>query len=80
MLTRHLSHDVKPSIPPETLLETLGTLSILITRFSSPLSMMHYQIHPVQVMTPLLNHPRPAVRKRTIITLGQYRLLFSCGP
>lgn len=69
-----LRYDIKPSTPPETLLETLSTISILNTRFSIHLSTLGFQVHPVKVMTPLLEHPRPAVRKRTIVTLGEYSL------
>ncbi|KAL4244143.1 CAND family protein [Abortiporus biennis] len=60
------------SIPPETLIETLAILSILITRFPSYLSDPHLSPSPLSVLTPLLSHSRPAVRKRTIITLAQF--------
>ena len=56
--------------PPETLIETLAILSILITRFPAYLSNVEPQ--PVTVLTPVLNHPRPAVRKRAITTLAQF--------
>ncbi|CDO71748.1 hypothetical protein BN946_scf184920.g32 [Trametes cinnabarina] len=56
--------------PPETLIETLSILSILISRFPGYLS--NLDIQPIQVLTPLLSHPRPAVRKRAIATLAQF--------
>lgn len=56
--------------PPETLIETLSILSILITRFPSYLANVEPQ--PVAVLTPILDHPRPAVRKRAITTLAQF--------
>lgn len=56
--------------PPETLIETLAILSILITRF--PAYLANVEPQPVPVLTPILNHPRPAVRKRAITTLAQF--------
>ena len=56
--------------PPETLIETLAILSILVTRFPAYLSNVEPQ--PVTVLTPVLNHSRPAVRKRAITTLAQF--------
>ncbi|TBU30790.1 TIP120-domain-containing protein [Dichomitus squalens] len=56
--------------PPETLIETLAILSILITRFPAYLS--NVEPPPVTVLTPVLNHSRPAVRKRAITTLAQF--------
>ncbi|KAI0344168.1 ARM repeat-containing protein [Trametopsis cervina] len=61
-----------PSIPPETLLETLAILSILITRFPAYLSDPALSPAPLTVITPLLSHPRVAVRKRAITTLAQF--------
>ncbi|KAI0761177.1 ARM repeat-containing protein [Trametes elegans] len=55
---------------PETLIETLSILSILISRF--PGYLVNLQVLPVQVLTPMLSHPRPAVRKRAITTLAQF--------
>ena len=60
------------STPPETLIETLSILSILISRFPSFVSTAAVQSLAIDVMAPLLNHPRPAVRKRTIVTLSQF--------
>ena len=51
-------------------METLSILSILITRFPGYLADVEPQ--PVPVITPILNHPRPAVRKRAITTLAQF--------
>lgn len=53
-------------------METLAILSILITRFPSYLSDPNLQPPPLSVLTPLLSHPRPAVRKRAITTLAQF--------
>ncbi|KAI9065798.1 ARM repeat-containing protein [Trametes sanguinea] len=59
-----------PNTPPETLIETLSILSILISRFPGYLS--NLEIKPILVLTPMLSHPRPAVRKRAITTLAQF--------
>ncbi|EIW65195.1 ARM repeat-containing protein [Trametes versicolor FP-101664 SS1] len=59
-----------PSTPPETLIETLSILSILISRF--PGYLIGLEVQPIQVLTPMLSHPRPAVRKRAITTLAQF--------
>ncbi|KAI8983266.1 ARM repeat-containing protein [Trametes punicea] len=56
--------------PPETMIETLSILSILISRFPGYMSNLDTQ--PIQVLTPMLSHPRPAVRKRAITTLAQF--------
>ena len=56
--------------PPETLIETLAILSILITRF--PAYLANVEPQPVPTLTPLLTHSRPAVRKRAITTLAQF--------
>ncbi|KAG2142690.1 armadillo-type protein [Suillus cothurnatus] len=58
--------------PPETLIETLSTLSILITRFPAHVSDPALTPHPLPAIAPLLSHSRPAVRKRAILTLSQY--------
>ncbi|EPQ61385.1 hypothetical protein GLOTRDRAFT_30890 [Gloeophyllum trabeum ATCC 11539] len=58
--------------PPETLMETLSILSILITRFPGHLSSPTLMPQPLTVIPPLLSHPRTAVRKRAIITIAQY--------
>ncbi|OAX40483.1 TIP120-domain-containing protein [Rhizopogon vinicolor AM-OR11-026] len=58
--------------PPETLIETLSTLSILITRFPAHVSDPSLTPHPLPAIAPLLSHSRPAVRKRAILTLSQY--------
>lgn len=68
-LTRSLD---QPGIPPETLIETLSILSILITRFPGYLADPNLQPQPLTVLTPLLSHTRPAVRKRAISTLAQF--------
>ncbi|KZT68798.1 TIP120-domain-containing protein [Daedalea quercina L-15889] len=62
----------KPDAPPDTLLETLSILSILITRFPGYLGNPDLQPQPLTVLTPMLSHPRPAVRKRAITTLAQF--------
>lgn len=60
----------QPSTPPETLIETLSILSILISRF--PGYLIGMEVQPIQVLTPMLSHARPAVRKRAITTLAQF--------
>jgi cullin-associated NEDD8-dissociated protein 1 len=60
------------SIPPETHLETLSILSILITRFPTYLADPNLNPDPLPVLVPLLQHTRPAVRKRVIGTVAQY--------
>ncbi|KZT24708.1 TIP120-domain-containing protein [Neolentinus lepideus HHB14362 ss-1] len=60
------------STPPETLMETLSILSILITRFPGHLSSPTLTPQPLTVIPPLLSHPRIAVRKRAILTIAQY--------
>ncbi|KIJ68853.1 hypothetical protein HYDPIDRAFT_82664 [Hydnomerulius pinastri MD-312] len=61
-----------PETPPETLLETLSTLSILITRFPAHFSDPSLSPQPLTAIAPLLTHSRPAVRKRAISTLSQF--------
>ncbi|KAJ7366442.1 armadillo-type protein [Mycena albidolilacea] len=61
-----------PTTPPEALVETLAILSILISRFPAHLSSATLSPQPLTVLAPLLVHPRPVVRKRTIITLAQF--------
>lgn len=59
------------STPPETLIETLSILSILISRFPTILSSPKLSPQPIPSLIPLLGHARPAVRKRAILTLAQ---------
>ncbi|KDQ17665.1 hypothetical protein BOTBODRAFT_172104 [Botryobasidium botryosum FD-172 SS1] len=59
-----------PSTPPETAIDTLSILSILATRFAPYLADLDQP--PLDILSPLLNHPRPAVRKRVILTLAQF--------
>ncbi|KAH9982078.1 TIP120-domain-containing protein [Lactifluus volemus] len=61
-----------PGIPPDTLIETLSILSILVTHFPTYVSSLPLSPPPIQTMTPLLTHARPAVRKRAIVTLSQF--------
>ncbi|KAF9229840.1 TIP120-domain-containing protein [Gyrodon lividus] len=61
-----------PDTPPETLLETLSTLSILITRFPAHFADPSLTPQPLTAIAPLLMHSRPAVRKRAIATLSQF--------
>ncbi|CUA71409.1 Cullin-associated NEDD8-dissociated protein 1 [Rhizoctonia solani] len=56
------------STPPDALIETLATLTILVTRFPSQVPPQE----PMTVLTPLLLHARPAVRKRTISTIASF--------
>ena len=55
--------------PPETVIEMLSILSILLSRFPVYLADVHPS--PVTVITPLLKHPRIAVRKRAAVVLAQ---------
>ncbi|KAI5120871.1 hypothetical protein M0805_008243 [Coniferiporia weirii] len=72
-LTPKLLNQIKnPATPPETLIETLSILSILITRFPAQLSSPDLSPQPVPALTPILAHSRPAVRKRAILTLAQF--------
>lgn len=61
-----------PSTPPETLIETLAILSILVSRFPTYVAGPDIKPSPLSVLTPLLSHARPAVRKRAIVTLAQF--------
>ncbi|KAI9445588.1 TIP120-domain-containing protein [Lactarius indigo] len=61
-----------PGIPPDTLIETLSILSILVTHFPTYVSSLPLSPPPIQVITPLLTHSRPAVRKRAIVTLSHF--------
>ncbi|RDX51535.1 TIP120-domain-containing protein [Lentinus brumalis] len=65
-----LAQAANSDTPPETLIETLAILSILITRF--PAYLANVEPQPVPTLTPLLAHSRPAVRKRAITTLAQF--------
>ncbi|EIN13285.1 ARM repeat-containing protein [Punctularia strigosozonata HHB-11173 SS5] len=56
---------------PEALIETLSILSILTSRFPTQLATANLNPAPLSAISPLLSHPRPAVRKRAIITLAQ---------
>ncbi|KAK7688067.1 hypothetical protein QCA50_008437 [Cerrena zonata] len=69
-----------PAVAPETLLETLSILSILISRFPAYLSDPALDPPPLSVLTPLLGHSRPAVRKRAITTLAQFLPLIQSEP
>ena len=63
---------MQPGIPPDTLLETLSILSILVTHFPTYISSLSLSPPPIQTITPLLTHARPAVRKRAIVTLSHF--------
>lgn len=65
-------HSLQSDTPPETLLETLSTLSILITRFPAHFADPSLNPQPLIAIAPLLIHSRPAVRKRAISTLSQF--------
>ncbi|KAF9235878.1 armadillo-type protein [Melanogaster broomeanus] len=64
-----------PDTPPETLLETLSILSILITRFPAHFADPSLSPQPLTAIGPLLTHSRAAVRKRAISTLSQFVLV-----
>ena len=61
------------------MIETLSILSILITKYPSFVSSLVLEPQPLKVLTPLLSHPRPAVRKRATITLAQFVPLASAN-
>ena len=65
-------YGTQTSTPPETLIETLSILSILISRFPTILSSPKLSPQPIPSLIPLLGHARPAVRKRAILTLAQF--------
>lgn len=65
-------HPSQTDTPPETLLETLSTLSILIVRFPAHFADPSLTPQPLIAIAPLLTHARPAVRKRAISTLSQF--------
>ncbi|KAF9560250.1 TIP120-domain-containing protein [Agrocybe pediades] len=67
------------STPPEALVETLSILSILISRFPKNIAGAQYSPPPLQVLAPLLSHPRPVVRKKAITTLSQFIPISSTG-
>ena len=53
-------------------METLSILSILVTHFPTYVSSLSLSPPPIQTITPLLTHARPAVRKRAIVTLSHF--------
>lgn len=53
-------------------METLSILSILVTHFPTYVSSLSLSPPPIQTITPLLIHARPAVRKRAIVTLSSF--------
>ncbi|KAH8825088.1 armadillo-type protein [Flagelloscypha sp. PMI_526] len=78
-LVPRLLEQVKNSekTPPETLVETLSVLSILIQRFSGTLA-----ANPpaLTVLAPLLSSPRPVVRKRAILTISHLVVISPPAP
>lgn len=50
-------------------MDSLDTLSELLSRFGT-LIPSEQQLQIQKVLLPLLSHPRPAVRKRTTVTIG----------
>ncbi|KAF8627285.1 hypothetical protein AX17_006330 [Amanita inopinata Kibby_2008] len=62
----------KPEAAPETVVEILSVLIILISRFPEYLSKEDIKPPPIAVLAPLLAHPRPVVRKRAIAALAQF--------
>jgi cullin-associated NEDD8-dissociated protein 1 len=65
-LTTHL----QASIPAPSMIDILSILSTLVTRFPTYMSDPSVMPQPLAVLIPLLDHSRPAVRKRAIVTLG----------
>lgn len=62
----------QPETPPETLIETLSILTILISDFPAYVTALELNPPPLVVIAPLLSHARPAVRKRATQTLAQF--------
>ena len=60
----------KSTTPPETVIEMLSILSILVSRF--PVYLADVYPSPIVTFTPLLSHPRSAVRKRAVFALAQF--------
>jgi cullin-associated NEDD8-dissociated protein 1 len=60
----------KLTTPPETVIEMLSILSILVSRF--PVYLADVYPSPIVTLTPLLTHPRIAVRKRAVFALAQF--------
>ena len=50
----------------------MSILSILISRFPNNLANATFSPPPLTALAPLLDHQRPVVRKRAIITLSQF--------
>ncbi|THH17136.1 hypothetical protein EW146_g3609 [Bondarzewia mesenterica] len=73
-----LTQASSPETTPETLIETLSILSTLIIHFPVFMSQLTLDPPPIKDLTPLLTHPRPAVRKRAIATIAQFVPL--CSP
>jgi cullin-associated NEDD8-dissociated protein 1 len=63
---------LKPATAPETLIEALSILSILISRFPAHLASSCASQPPLKILAPLLAHPRTVVRKRAITTISQF--------
>lgn len=58
-----------PSTPPETLIEMLAILSILVQRF--PIYLADVEPSPVSTILPLVDHSKTPVRRRAVIVLAQ---------
>ena len=58
-----------PSTPPETIIEMLSILSILVSRF--PVYLADVDPSPVATVLPLVEHARAPVRKRAVVVLAQ---------
>ncbi|KAG9023812.1 hypothetical protein FRB95_012465 [Tulasnella sp. JGI-2019a] len=70
MVPKLLAQLQNSSTPPDSIMETLSTLSVLVTRF--PQQAASAAGDPIRIILPLTSHSRAAVRKRAIITLAQY--------
>ncbi|KAG8864313.1 hypothetical protein FRB96_006134 [Tulasnella sp. 330] len=69
-LLAQLQNSSQPATPPDSIMETLSTLSVLVARF--PQQATSAANDPIKVILPLTSHSRAAVRKRAITTLAQY--------
>jgi cullin-associated NEDD8-dissociated protein 1 len=62
----------KPDVPPETLIEALSILSILVSRFPGHLAAHAKNLNVLNLLAPSLHHSRAVVRKRCIVAISQF--------
>ncbi|CAO3683491.1 unnamed protein product [Umbelopsis vinacea] len=69
IIPRLLHQLENPDSSYEVYMDSLDTLSEVLARFGTLIS-ADQQLQIQNVLLPLLSHPRPAVRKRTTVTIG----------